>query len=77
MLLTYLLEEEAEARDAARLVEQAGRTAVSVACDIQDEKQCGALVERAVSEFGRIDVLVNNAAYQMSQPDGVAAISTW
>jgi NAD(P)-dependent dehydrogenase (short-subunit alcohol dehydrogenase family) len=33
-------------------------------------------VERAVEEFGRIDILVNNAAYQMSQPDGIEAIST-
>ncbi|MFF2701051.1 SDR family oxidoreductase [Streptomyces cyaneofuscatus] len=69
-------EEEEEARETARLVEAAGRTAVTVICDIRDEKQCRALVERAVSDFGRIDVLVNNAAYQMSQPDGISAIST-
>lgn len=76
VLLTYLPEEEKEARETARLVEEAGRTAVTVASDIRDEKQCRALIERAVSDFGRIDVLVNNAAYQMSQPDGIAAIST-
>ncbi|MFD3880641.1 SDR family oxidoreductase [Streptomyces microflavus] len=76
VLLTYLAEEEKEARETARLVEEAGRTAFAVPCDIRDEKQCRALVERAVSEFGRVDVLVNNAAYQMSQPDGIAAIST-
>ncbi|MFF5645979.1 MULTISPECIES: SDR family NAD(P)-dependent oxidoreductase [Streptomyces] len=34
-------------------------------CDIRDEQQCRSLVERAVSEFGRIEVLVNNAVYQM------------
>ncbi|MFD3961179.1 MULTISPECIES: SDR family oxidoreductase [Streptomyces] len=76
VLLTHLAEEEQEARETARLVEEAGRTAVTVPCDIRDEKQCRALVERAVSDFGRIDVLVNNAAYQMSQPDGISAIST-
>ncbi|MFD6425273.1 SDR family oxidoreductase [Streptomyces sp. NPDC060198] len=76
VLLTHLAEEEDEARETVRLVEQAGRMAVTVVCDIRDEEQCGALVERAVSAFGRIDVLVNNAAYQMSQPDGIAAIST-
>ncbi|MEU3974049.1 SDR family oxidoreductase [Streptomyces bacillaris] len=76
VLLTHLAEEEQEARETARLVEEAGRTAVTVPCDIRDEKQCRAVVERAVSDFGRIDVLVNNAAYQMSQPDGISAIST-
>ncbi|MER6772558.1 SDR family oxidoreductase [Streptomyces bacillaris] len=76
VLLTHLAEEEQEARETARLVEEASRTAVTVPCDIRDEKQCRALVERAVSDFGRIDVLVNNAAYQMSQPDGISAIST-
>ncbi|MEV1094093.1 SDR family oxidoreductase [Streptomyces sp. NPDC049952] len=76
VLLTFLPEEESEAEETARLVEQAGRRAVPVACDIREEGACLALVERAVSEFGRIDVLVNNAAYQMSQPDGIAAIST-
>ncbi|MFJ9310043.1 SDR family oxidoreductase [Streptomyces cyaneofuscatus] len=76
VLLTHLPEEEEEARETARLVEAAGRTAVTVICDIRDEKQCRDLVERAVSDFGRIDVLVNNAAYQMSHPDGISAIST-
>ncbi len=36
----------------------------------------GLLIDRAVAEFGGIDVLVNNAAYQMSQPDGIEAITT-
>ncbi|WP_329326017.1 SDR family oxidoreductase [[Kitasatospora] papulosa] len=76
VLLTFLPEEESEAEETARLVEQAGRRAVPVECDIREEGACLALVERAVSEFGRIDVLVKNAAYQMSQPDGIAAIST-
>ena len=52
------------------------RKAVAVSCDIRDEVNCRALIDRAVEEFGRIDVLVNNAAYQMSQPDGIEAIST-
>ncbi|MDN0198980.1 SDR family oxidoreductase [Streptomyces sp. S.PNR 29] len=76
VLFTYLPEEEKEARETARLVEEAGRTALPVACDIREEQQCRDLVDRAVSAFGRIDVLVNNAAYQMSQPDGIGAIST-
>lgn len=76
VLFTHLASEEGEARDTARLVEEAGRTALPVVCDIREEAECRSLVGTAVSEFGRIDVLVNNAAFQMSQPDGIAAIST-
>jgi NAD(P)-dependent dehydrogenase (short-subunit alcohol dehydrogenase family) len=76
VVFTHLPEEEKEARETARLVEEAGRTAVPVACDIREERQCQELVDRTVAEFGRIDVLVNNAAYQMAQPDGIGAITT-
>jgi NAD(P)-dependent dehydrogenase (short-subunit alcohol dehydrogenase family) len=76
VLFTYLDEEKDEARETARWVEDAGRRAVPVACDIREEANCRALVDQAAREFGRIDVLVNNAAYQMSQPDGIEAIST-
>ncbi|MFB7244145.1 NAD(P)-dependent dehydrogenase [Streptomyces populi] len=76
VLFTHLPEETDDAAETARLVEEAGRKAVAVECDIREEDQCRRLVERAVEEFGRIDVLVNNAAYQMSQPDGIGEIST-
>ncbi|UUU35909.1 SDR family oxidoreductase [Streptomyces sp. CA-210063] len=76
VLFSHLPEEAEDARETARLVEDAGRKAVAVPCDVRDEEQCRALIERAVAEFGRIDVLVNNAAYQMAQPDGIEAIST-
>jgi NAD(P)-dependent dehydrogenase (short-subunit alcohol dehydrogenase family) len=76
VLLTHLPEEEKEAQETARLVEEAGRTAVPVVCDVREEEQCRSLVERAVDAFGRIDVLANNAAYQMSQPEGIGAITT-
>ncbi|MFE7811534.1 glucose 1-dehydrogenase [Streptomyces sp. NBRC 110035] len=76
VLLTYLPEEQDEARTTVGLVEDAGRRAVAVECDIRVEEACRSLVDRAVEEFGRIDILVNNAAYQMSQPEGIAAIST-
>ncbi|MET8769988.1 SDR family oxidoreductase [Streptomyces sp. NPDC004658] len=76
VLFTYLADEEEDARETSRLVEDAGRKAVAVSCDIRDEDNCRSLIDRAVAEFGHIDVLVNNAAYQMSQPDGIEAIST-
>ena len=76
VLISYLPEEEQDAQETARVVKQAGRTAVTVPGDIRDERHCQEIVERAVSEFGRIDVLVNNAAYQMAQPGGIADITT-
>ncbi|MGA5167281.1 MULTISPECIES: SDR family oxidoreductase [Streptomyces] len=76
VVFTHLPEEEDEARETARLVEEAGRKAVSTAADNRDEEQCRALIRRVADEFGRIDVLVNNAAYQMAQPDGIEAITT-
>ncbi|WMX43738.1 SDR family oxidoreductase [Streptomyces roseicoloratus] len=76
VVFTHLPEEAGEAGETARLVREAGRTAVPVACDIRYEEQCSDLVERAVAELGRVDLLVNNAAYQMSQPDGIEAITT-
>jgi NAD(P)-dependent dehydrogenase (short-subunit alcohol dehydrogenase family) len=63
VLIAYLSEDE-DARETARWVEKAGRKAVLVKGDIGDEDHCEQLVQRAVKEFGRLDVLVNNAAFQ-------------
>jgi NAD(P)-dependent dehydrogenase (short-subunit alcohol dehydrogenase family) len=76
VLIAYLEEEEKDAQETVRLIEDAGRTAVAVPGDIRDEAHCRQIVDRAVAEFGRIDILVNNAAYQMAQPDGIDDIST-
>jgi NAD(P)-dependent dehydrogenase (short-subunit alcohol dehydrogenase family) len=76
VLIAYLPEEEADARETIRVVEDAGRKAVGVPGDIRDEDHCAAIVERAVAEFGRIDVLVNNAAFQMSLDGGLADLTT-
>ncbi|MFE5688754.1 SDR family oxidoreductase [Streptomyces sp. NPDC056512] len=76
LVFTHLPEEADEAAETTRLIREAGRKAVAVACDIRHEDECAALIDRAVSELGRVDILVNNAAYQMSQPDGIEAITT-
>ncbi|MFF0489884.1 glucose 1-dehydrogenase [Nocardia sp. NPDC004068] len=65
VLIAYLNEHE-DAKQVAALVEQAGRKAVLMAGDLADPAHCRAVVDRAVEEFGRIDILVNNAAYQMT-----------
>lgn len=66
VLISHLPEEAQDAADTCRWVEKADRRALSVAGDIRDEKHCEALVARVFDEFGRLDVLVNNAAYQMT-----------
>ncbi|OQR63474.1 NAD(P)-dependent dehydrogenase [Streptomyces maremycinicus] len=76
VVFTHLPQEDEDAHETTRLVEEAGRKAIAVSCDIRDEAQCDRLIGHAVAEFGRIDILVNNAAYQMSQPDGIQAITT-
>ncbi|ACA15397.1 short-chain dehydrogenase/reductase SDR [Methylobacterium sp. 4-46] len=63
VLISYY-DEHDDAREAARLVEEAGRKAVLVPGDIKDPAHCRAIVEKAVAAFGRVDVLVNNAAHQ-------------
>ncbi|HEX8286740.1 MAG TPA: SDR family oxidoreductase [Pyrinomonadaceae bacterium] len=65
VLISYLNEEE-DAQETRRVVESAGQRCVLVPGDIGDEANCKNIIERAMSEFGRIDILVNNAAFQMS-----------
>ncbi|MFC5381995.1 glucose 1-dehydrogenase [Aquipuribacter nitratireducens] len=65
VVLSYL-SEDGDAEDTARLVEDAGRKAVLVKGDISQREVCRDLVRRTVDELGGIDVLVNNAAFQMN-----------
>jgi hypothetical protein len=65
VLISYLNEEE-DAQQTAGYVEQAGRKAVLVAGDVSRAQHCRDIIDRAVSEWGRVDVLVNNAAFQMT-----------
>ena len=75
VLISYLEGEEQDASETARVVEESGKKCVRVPGDISEEAQCQALVQKAVDEFGRIDVLVNNAAHQRTV-EGIADVST-
>jgi NAD(P)-dependent dehydrogenase (short-subunit alcohol dehydrogenase family) len=63
VLISYLNEDD-DAQETAKWVEQAGRRAVLVSGDLADPAHCREVVNRAVQEFGRVDVLVSNAAFQ-------------
>jgi NAD(P)-dependent dehydrogenase (short-subunit alcohol dehydrogenase family) len=65
VLISYLNEEE-DARDTEKWVTDAGRKAVLVPGDIADPAHCRHIIDTAVSELGGIDVLVSNAAFQMT-----------
>ena len=65
VLISYL-DEHSDAEETVRIVEKEGRRCIAVAGDISDEAHCRQIVERAVQEFGRLDILVNNAAWQDS-----------
>jgi NAD(P)-dependent dehydrogenase (short-subunit alcohol dehydrogenase family) len=72
--ISCLAEEEADAQETQRWVEKAGRRAHVLLGDIREEAHCQHLVERVFSEEKRLDVLVNNAAYQMTY-DSIEDIS--
>ena len=61
---TYVAEEEADAKATTQAIEQQGRKAHAVALDLADPSQAAKIVEEVVAKFGKLDILVNNAAYQ-------------
>jgi NAD(P)-dependent dehydrogenase (short-subunit alcohol dehydrogenase family) len=73
--ISYLEAEQSDADETARVVREAGRTALQLPGDLQDAGHCRAIVERSVQELGGVDILVNNAAYQMAR-GGLADITT-
>ncbi|NLS17653.1 SDR family oxidoreductase [Rhizobium sp. P40RR-XXII] len=68
ILIAYLNEDD-DAHETRRWVEKAGRKAILVSGDIQDPKHCRDIIDKAVTELGGIDILVNNAAHQASFHD--------
>ncbi|MES2827471.1 MAG: SDR family oxidoreductase [Bacteroidota bacterium] len=68
VLISYLADsEDKDAQDTADWVEKSGRKAVLVKGDIRSDAHCKEIIETAVAEFGAIDILVNNAAFQMAR----------
>jgi len=65
VLISYLNEHE-DAQETAKWVKEAGRKAITVAGDIREEEHCKKIIQTAIQEFGGLDILVNNAAFQMS-----------
>ena len=65
VLVSYYNEHE-DAKETQRLIENAGRKCVLMPGDMKDPRHCRAIVEKAISAFGQIDLLVNNAAHQAS-----------
>ena len=75
VLIVHLPEEQDDADATVALVEAAGRRGISVPGDLREEEFCRGVVDRAVREFGGLDLLVNNAAYQMSV-EGIEDLTT-
>ncbi len=73
--INYLPAEEPDAREVVQLIGAAGRTAVPIPGDIRDEAFCNRLVAEAVRQLGGLDILVSNAARQISQ-DSILDITT-
>ncbi len=65
VLFAYL-EQDADAQETTRMTQSSGRKVLAMKGDVSDEAFCQRLIERAMQEFGRLDILVNNAAYQQT-----------
>jgi NAD(P)-dependent dehydrogenase (short-subunit alcohol dehydrogenase family) len=73
--IVHLPEEDEDAQSTAQLVRDAGRKALLLAGDVQEESFCGGAVKRTVDAFGGIDILVLNAAYQKNR-EGIQTLET-
>jgi NAD(P)-dependent dehydrogenase (short-subunit alcohol dehydrogenase family) len=65
--IVYLKEEQPDAEETKAAVEKEGRNCLLIPGDVKDPKFCTDAVEKTVKQFGKLDILVNNAAYQQRQ----------
>lgn len=75
VVLSYMPEEEEDAKQVLKLVQEAGRTAIAIPGDLKDEEYCEQLVDTAVKQLGGIDILANVAGKQQFVPD-IADLTT-
>src|SRR4051812_4151009 len=73
LVLSYL-EETGDARDTVRVCEECGVTALAIAGDIADSRHCTRLVDDSLKSLGKLDIIVNNAAFQ-KEAESLAEIS--
>jgi hypothetical protein len=69
VVISFLPEEQADADDTAAVIEKSGARVAKVAGDIRNIETINKLMSTAESQFGRLDIVVNNAGYQMSHED--------
>ena len=69
------LEEHEDARETVRLIEAENSEALAIAADLGDEAPCREVVGKTIGKFGRLDILVNNAAeqHEVDQPEDLSA----
>jgi len=63
--------------EAARAIREIGVRSLAVGCDVTDPDAVKALVEKAISEFGRVDILINNAGFIWEEPPEKVSLETW
>ena len=73
--LSYLKDEQRDGKESARWVEKAGRRALQIPGDLQDEKHCADMVRRVHDQFGKLDIVINNAGFQ-STHESIEEFST-
>ncbi|MCX8526422.1 SDR family oxidoreductase [Chryseobacterium formosus] len=73
--INYLPDEESDAQEVVKLIEEAGRKAIAIPGDLRDESFCKKLILKAVEELGGLDILVNNAGHQKTH-ETILDIST-
>ncbi len=76
VVVLHLPDEQADAEDTVAWVEKAGRRGLGLACDLRREEEARAAVRRAVEWLGGLDVLVNNAGFQMARRDSFGDVTT-
>lgn len=75
VVLSYMPEEEEDAKQVLKLVQEAGRTAIAIPGDLKDEEYCEQLVDTAIKQLGGIDILANIAGKQQFVTD-IADLTT-